>query len=279
MSYHYEKWVNFLADFRFRNWNSNAFWQGIILQVTSKNGYSENPSLARHGSDSAGIEINNVSTLTRIDFYLEPPPPPLLTSRLPIPRCRTSKKVSKCDINAFSTFLTCFFSNISDFFANLREPCRISGPSPHRGMWATFWRSGADVGGNENSRGDPWWERPVRCVGEGVETTIPSAISNSQHPNSSIYEHRRFQKPAKDVMSPPTTHFPHDNHPSRRKVSFRCPPPPSLTTAAPTCAVPPKLRRCDWSNTPPATPLIGSPHNEDLPPCWMATWCATTTRP
>ena len=165
------------------------------------------------------------------------------------------------------------------FFCEFTRTLPDFGPLPSSRDVGYVLKEWGGCGREENSRGDPWWGRPVRCVGEGVETTIPSAISNSQHPNSSIYEHRRFQKPAKDVMSPPTTHFPHDNHPSRRKVSFRRPPPPSLTTAAPTCAVPPKLRRCDWSNTPPATLLIGSPHNEDLPPCWMATRCATTTRP
>ena len=85
-------------------------------------------------------------------------------------------------------------------------------------MWATFWRSRADVEGYENARGDPWWGRLVRCVGEGVETTTPSPISNLLHPNSFIYEFRRFRKPAKDVVSPPTTHFPHNNHPRAKHV-------------------------------------------------------------
>ena len=88
--------------------------------------------------------------LTRVDPYLEPPPPP--TSRLAIPRCGTSKKVSKYLIIDFQPFLTCFFTNIGDFFADFREQCRFSSPSS---MWATFRRSGADVEGYKGTRGDP----------------------------------------------------------------------------------------------------------------------------
>ena len=42
----------------------------------------------------------------------------------------------------FLPFLTCFFTCIGKLY-------RISSPSPHRGMWATFRRIGADVGGYE----------------------------------------------------------------------------------------------------------------------------------
>ena len=130
-------------------------------------------------------------------------------------------------------------------FAVFREPCRFSSPSPHRGMWALFRRTGASIGGYENARGDP----------SGVSRRVSKRRHLSQHPNSFIYEYRRFRKPAKDVVSPPTSSFPPDNCPSRRKVSFCRPHSPSLTTAAPTYAVPSKLRQCHWSNAPPRTPL------------------------
>jgi hypothetical protein len=51
-------WINYLANFIFRNAFSNAFFQGIILYVSSKNEYPENPTLAR--ILSAEIEINDV---------------------------------------------------------------------------------------------------------------------------------------------------------------------------------------------------------------------------
>jgi hypothetical protein len=48
----------------------------------------------RHGSDSAGIEINGVD---RLDFYLEPPPQLPPTSRLAIRRSGTSEKKNAND--------------------------------------------------------------------------------------------------------------------------------------------------------------------------------------
>ena len=77
-----------------------------------------------------------------------------------------------------------FFHQYRSFFADFRKPCWFLSLSPHRGMWATFWRIGANVGRYENARGDLWWGRPVRCIAEGVVTSTPSASSISQPPNS-----------------------------------------------------------------------------------------------
>ena len=65
-------------------------------------------------------------------------------------------------------------------------------------------------------------------MGEGVETATPSAISNSQHPNSFIYEYRCFRKPAKDVVSPPTSRFPPQQPPKPVKQVVS---PPTSTLA------------------------------------------------
>ena len=46
----------------------NSFFQGIILYISSKNEYPENPTLA-------WIVLKLRSTTTRVDLHLEPPPP------------------------------------------------------------------------------------------------------------------------------------------------------------------------------------------------------------
>ena len=108
--------------------------------------------------------------------------------------------------------------------------------------------------------------KATRTVGETLDEEDPSGAlervlkrrhlpSMSQHLNSFIYEYRHFRKSAKEVVSPPTSSFSPDNHPSQRKVSFRRPDPPSLTTAAPTYVVPSQLRQFHWSITPAPTPL------------------------
>ena len=49
-------------------------------------------------------------------------------------------------------------------------------------------------------------------------------------------DYRAFRKPSKRHVSTPTSPLLHDNHPSRRNVSFRRPHPRSLTTTATTPA-------------------------------------------
>jgi hypothetical protein len=94
------------------------------------------------------------TTLTRVDLYLEPPPLPPLSLVCPSRAVERRKKVCKCFTIDFFTIFDVFFHQYRRFF-HLRELYRISSPSPHRGMWATFRRIGADVGGYENDRGDP----------------------------------------------------------------------------------------------------------------------------
>jgi len=152
----------------------------MTLHISSENRYSENPTLARHGSDSARIEINDIDTcwsLSRTTTITSPH----LSFGHPV-LWNVKRKLVSVLLLIFKHFWR-VFTSIGDFFADFREPCQFSSPSPHRGMWATFWRSGADVAGYENCRGDPWWGRPIRCVAEGVEMTTPSAISISQPPN------------------------------------------------------------------------------------------------
>jgi len=67
-----------------------------------------------------------------------------------------------------------------------------------------------------------------------------------------------FRKPSKHMVLTPRSPLPPDNHLSRRNMSFRRPHPSSLTKTATTpapYAVPSKLRRCNWLNTPPQPPL------------------------
>jgi hypothetical protein len=64
------------------------------------------------------------TTLTRVDLYLEPPPP--LSSRLPIARCGTSEKVCKCFTIDFFTIFDVFFHQYRRSFTHLRELYRIS---------------------------------------------------------------------------------------------------------------------------------------------------------
>ena len=58
---------------------SNAFFQGIVLCLSSKNEYPETPTLARI------VPELRSTTSTRVDLYLEPPPSFPLTFRLAIP--------------------------------------------------------------------------------------------------------------------------------------------------------------------------------------------------
>ena len=88
-------------DLRSQMLNFNAAYprQGIILYMWSKNEYSENPSWARHGSDSAGIEM--FIPLTCVDPYLELPPSPFPPLGWPSLAVECQIEVSKCFIIDF----------------------------------------------------------------------------------------------------------------------------------------------------------------------------------
>ena len=117
-------------------------------------------------------------------------------------------------------------------------------------MWATFWRSRADVEGYENSREDPSgaWGRVSKR-----RHLLRFLIRNTR-------THLFMSTDAFESQQKMSCRRPHpvslpNNHPSRWNKSFRRPHPPLLMTATPTFAMPPQLRRCQYSNARPPTLL------------------------
>jgi len=123
-----------------------------------------------------------------------------------------------------------------DFYANhagFRAPTLIKGCRLHFEGAGQMWKG---------TRGETQQVRRGRCC--HFDTFRDFYFTTAE---LIFCEYRRFRKPVKHVVSPPTSTLLHDNHQSRQNMSFRHPHPPSLTTTTATPA-PSKLRPCNWAN-------------------------------